>query len=55
MCGLLILDKKKLPVYQYVCYISSYEMDADQLHELYKQRSTSKTWIEQVKGHVLEK
>ncbi len=30
-----------LPVYQYVCYISSYDMDATQLHELYKQRSTS--------------
>lgn len=42
-----------LPVYQYVCYISSYDMDADQLHELYKQRSTSETWIEQVKGHVM--
>ncbi len=42
-----------LPVYQYVCYISSYDMDAVELHELYKQRSTSKTWIEQVKGHVM--
>jgi len=42
-----------LPVYQYVCYISSYDMDATQLHELYKQRSTSETWIEQVKGHVM--
>lgn len=42
-----------LPVYQYVCYISSYDMDAIQLHELYKQRSTSETWIEQVKGHTM--
>jgi hypothetical protein len=42
-----------LPVYQYVCYISSYDMDATQLHELYKQRSTSETWIEQVKGHTM--
>ena len=42
-----------IPVYQYVCYISSYDMSADQLHELYKQRSTSETWIEQVKGHVM--
>jgi len=23
------------------------------LHELYKQRSTSETWIEQVKGHTM--
>lgn len=42
-----------LPVYQYVCYINSYDMDATQLHELYKQRSTSETWIEQVKGHTI--
>lgn len=42
-----------LPVYQYVCYISSYDMDAIELHELYKQRSTSETWIEQIKGHVM--
>ncbi len=42
-----------VPVYQYVCYISSYDMDANELHELYKQRSTSETWIEQVKGHTM--
>jgi hypothetical protein len=46
-------EKKIVPVYQYVCYISSYDMDAIELHELYKQRSTSETWIEQVKGHVM--
>lgn len=46
-------EKKIVPVYQYVCYISSYDMDAMELHELYKQRSTSETWIEQVKGHVM--
>lgn len=42
-----------VPVYQYVCYVSSYDMDAVELHELYKQRSTSETWIEQVKGHAM--
>ena len=42
-----------VPVYQYVCYISNFDKDAVQLHELYKQRSTSETWIEQVKGHVM--
>lgn len=48
------LGKEQLvPVYQYVCYVSSYNHDADKLHELYKQRSTSETWIEQVKGQVL--
>jgi hypothetical protein len=46
-------EKKIVPVYQYACYISSYDMDAIELHELYKQRSTSETWIEQVKGHVM--
>jgi len=46
-------EKKTVPVYQYVCYISSYDMDAMELHELYKQRSTSETWIEQVKGHTM--
>jgi hypothetical protein len=44
---------KTVPVYQYVCYVSSYDMDAIELHELYKQRSTSETWIEQVKGHTM--
>ena len=42
-----------VPVYQYVCYISGYDMDSVGLHELYKQRSTSETWIEQVKGHTM--
>jgi len=46
-------EKKTVPVYQYVCYISSYNMDAIELHEFYKQRSTSETWIEQVKGHAM--
>jgi len=46
-------EKTMAPVYQYVCYASSYDMDAVELHELYKQRSTSETWIEQVKGHAM--
>ncbi len=46
-------EKQIVPVYQYVCYASNYDMDAVELHELYKQRSTSETWIEQVKGHVM--
>ena len=44
---------KTVPVYQYVCYVSSYDVDAIELLELYKQRSTSETWIEQVKGHTM--
>ncbi|MFO7922408.1 MAG: IS1380 family transposase [Bacteroidales bacterium] len=46
-------ENKIVPVYQYACYISNYDMDAIELHELYKQRSTSETWIEQIKGHVM--
>ena len=43
-----------IPVYQYACYVSSYtEKDARELHELYKQRSTSETWIEEVKSQLL--
>ncbi len=43
-----------IPVYQYACYVSSYsKKDATELHELYKQRSTSETWIEEVKSQLL--
>ncbi len=44
--------KKLIPVYQYACYASTYELDAQELHDIYKQRSTSETWIEQVKGQL---
>jgi len=46
-------ESKTVPVYQYACYISTYELDAAELHKIYKQRSTSETWLEQVKGHVM--
>lgn len=46
-------ESKIVPVYQYACYISTYKLDAAGLHNIYKQRSTSETWIEQVKGHVM--
>ena len=46
-------ESKIVPVYQYACYISTYELDAAELHKIYKQRSTSETWLEQVKGHVM--
>ena len=44
---------KIIPVYQYACYASTYELNAAGLHEIYKQRSVSETWIEQVKGHAM--
>jgi hypothetical protein len=46
-------EKMVVPVYQYVCYVSSYDLDGLHLHELYKERSTSETWIEQVKGQTM--
>ena len=46
-------EKQIVPVYQYLCYASNLDLNAAGLHELYKQRSTSETWIEQVKGHVM--
>ena len=46
--------RKLVPVYQYACYVSSYEnLNATELHENYKQRSTSETWIEQVKTQAM--
>jgi len=30
------------------------DLDAAGLHELYKRRSVSETWIEQVKGHTMD-
>ena len=46
-------ESKIAPVYQYACYISTYELDAAVLHKIHKQRSTSETWIEQVKSHAM--
>jgi hypothetical protein len=34
-------EKQIVPVYQYVCYASNLDLDAIQLHEVYKQRSTN--------------
>lgn len=45
-------EKQLVSVYQYVRYASNLDLNAAELHELYKQRSTSETWIEQVKGHA---
>jgi len=46
-------ESKTVPVYQYACYISTYQLDTVGLHQIYKQRSTSETWIEQVKGQAM--
>ena len=45
--------KHYLPIYQYACYISNDESkNALELHELYTRRSTSETWIEEVKTQL---
>jgi hypothetical protein len=46
-------QKEIIPVYEYACYVSSYDdKDGWELHKLYKARSTSETWIEQVKSQL---
>jgi hypothetical protein len=45
--------KQIVPKYEYTCYCSNLENDAFHLHEIYKERSTSETWIEQVKSQLL--
>ena len=44
---------QRIPVYEYACYCSNLSGDAFYLHEIYKQRSTSETWIKQVKSQLL--
>lgn len=40
------------PVYDYFCYCSNLMLDGYQIHMNYAQRSTSETWIEQVKSQL---
>jgi len=40
------------PQYEYACYCSNLEQNAFDLHERYKERSTSENWIEQVKNQL---
>ncbi len=42
----------KIAKYQYACYCSNLNIDAYKLHEKYTERSTSETWIEQVKSQL---
>lgn len=43
----------KVPVYKYACYCSNLPLNAFFLHQNYKERSESETWIEQVKNQLL--
>ncbi|MCZ6819454.1 MAG: IS1380 family transposase [Calditrichaeota bacterium] len=42
-----------VPEYNYACYCTTLAGTAVQVHEVYKQRATSETWIEQIKTHLL--
>lgn len=44
---------QQVKIYEYACYCSSLELNAEQLHEKYNERSTSENWIEQVKNQLL--
>lgn len=42
----------QIPKYQYACYCSNLNLNGYKLHEKYVERSTSETWIEQVKNQL---
>jgi len=42
----------KVPIYKYACYCSNLPMNAFELHQNYKERSESETWIEQAKSQL---
>jgi len=44
--------KQWVAQYEYACYCSNLTGNVLELHELYKQRATSETWIEQVKNQL---
>ena len=44
---------QQIKVYQYAAYASNLDLDAYQLHNKYKERATSETWIEQVKSQLM--
>lgn len=46
-------QKQYFPEYEYACYCSNLEGDAVYLHEKYKERSVSETWIEEIKSQLL--
>lgn len=45
--------KIKIVTYEYACFCSNLDLNGAELHIKYKERSTSETWIEQVKSQLL--
>lgn len=46
-------QRQYVPEYEFACYCSNLDIDAALLHEKYKERSVSETWIEEVKSQLL--
>jgi len=46
-------ETQQVELYEYACYCSSLPLNVEQIHEKYKERSTSENWIEQVKNQLL--
>jgi len=46
-------ETQQVELYEYACYCSSLPLSVEQIHEKYKERSTSENWIEQVKNQLL--
>ena len=44
---------QQIIIYQYAAYASNLDLDAYALHNKYKERATSETWIEQVKSQLM--
>lgn len=45
--------KQNVPIYDYFCYCSTLELNAEQLQKKYNERATSENWIEQIKNQLL--
>jgi len=43
---------ESIPVYGYVCYVTTLKIDAWSTHKKYNERATSETWIEQIKSQL---
>jgi hypothetical protein len=46
-------DTIEIPVYMYASFCSNLECSAQEIYEKYRERSTSETWIEEVKSQAL--
>jgi hypothetical protein len=46
-------ERIPVPIYKYACYCSNLPLNAYELHQNYKERSESETWIEQAKSQLL--